>query len=141
MTRFTGICLTFVVMACSSYVPLAHAQVTAGPCTVGITGTTSMTYLTSTTGTTCTSTGAAVALSDITSPIVEGHTSTWSNGESRKFGHPQTLADGTQVFPRLDQGGAGSNGTVFVPVIHYWSFDANGLKQHRSEAANSSIVR
>lgn len=83
--------------------------------------------------------GSTVALSDISSPFVEGKVTLWSNGEKRTWGHPQTLADGTQVFPRLHEGGA-TTSSISAPAVQYWSTDANGTKIHRIESATSTIT-
>ncbi|MBI2319727.1 MAG: hypothetical protein HYU75_22695 [Betaproteobacteria bacterium] len=96
---------------------------------------------TTTTGSTTTTTlGGTVGAGEVTSPIVEGRVTLWSNGESRTWGHPYTLPGGTQVFPRRQEGGVSASGSLNLPAVQHYSLDANGLRLHENETTNGTTT-
>ena len=117
----------------------ADQQTGGSTTTTTTTGSTTTTTTTTTTGSTTTTTlGAVVSLANLMSSFAEGQVSLWTNGESRTWGHPYTMIDGTQVFPRRQEGAVSTSGTLNMPSVQHLSLDGYGLRQHKIESANGT---
>jgi hypothetical protein len=79
-------------------------------------------------------TGNAFTPADLSIQFVPGRQKLFSNGTTEVVALPETLPDGTQVFPRLTYGGtSGTTSTVYL------SQEATGIKLHKSESSSGLI--